>query len=159
VEIKPLRMAGEAARRAWFGLGEEEDFTQRRGGAEESGKVVIQSQTLCHPREGASAWTSPGCPSIVRGTMRPDADPWSDVELENEPCAVLHGQTMDSRLRGNDNGVVDRSESTEADAIVIEPESTEPTPPDDPNIRIIHCKPQPNFPARGMIPPWAERIY
>ena len=26
------------------------------------------------------------------------------------------------------------------------------------NLRTIHCEPQLNYPARGMIPPWAERI-
>jgi hypothetical protein len=39
-----------------------------------------------------------------------------------------------------------------------EPEP-EPLIEPDPNIRTIHCKPQPNYPAMGMIPPWAERIY
>lgn len=41
-----------------------------------------------------------------------------------------------------------------------EPEPTpEPDVEPDPTWRIIHCEPQPNYPARGMIPPWAERIY
>ncbi len=41
-----------------------------------------------------------------------------------------------------------------------EPEPTpEPDVEPDPTWRTIHCKPQPNYPARGMIPPWAERIY
>lgn len=101
VEIKPLRTAGEAARRAWFGLGEE--------------SIELQAPALCH-----------------------------------------------SRLRGNDNEGVGDVDALSATAVEIEPDSTEPTsrqPPDDPNIRIIHCKAQPNYAAMGKIPPWAERIY
>lgn len=100
VEIKPLRTAGEAARRAWFGLGEGEEC------------IDLQTPALCHSCEG-----------------------------------------------GNDNGLVHEVDALSATTLEIEPENTEPTPPDAPNIRVIHCKAQPNYAAMGKIPPWAERIY
>ena len=139
VEIKPLRTAGEAARLAWFGLGAGKGSTQRRGDAVEPGQESTQTKTPCHPRE---------C-----------GDPWSEGELNNEPFEVLGGQTMDSRLRGNDNGLVHKVDALSATTVQIEPEKTEPTPPDDPNIRVIHCRPQPNYAALGKIPPWAQPIY
>lgn len=153
-EVAPLRAAGEAARRVWFGLPEVfDDFAQRRRDAVDRGKSDNSVQTLCHPRERASDWTSAGGPSIVRGTMQPDADPWSDVELLKEPIEVPKGQAMDPRFHGDDyNG---EAGELEADSST-DHNGAEPNlrpPPDDPTIRVIHCAPQINYAARGMIPP------
>lgn len=138
--IAPLREAGEAARRAWFGLPEvEEGFTQRRGDVEEEKVEQLtnaQLTTLCHPRESG--------------------DPWSDFALENDHCDVLKAQDMDSRVRGNDNEGLDADLSESQDDA---PPLPQRPPADDPTIRVIHCKPQINYAAHGMIPPWAERIY
>lgn len=43
--------------------------------------------------------------------------------------------------------------------VAPEPKSEpEPAPQPDPNIRTIHCEPPVNYAARGIIPPWAQRI-
>ncbi len=53
----------------------------------------------------------------------------------------------------------------EPEPAIVEAEAHEPEPAPEPYIepdptwRTIHCEPQPNYPAMGMIPPWAERIY
>jgi hypothetical protein len=157
-EVAPLRAAGEAARRVWFGLPEaSDDFAQRRRDAEEEGcdeSALPSTTTLCHPRERASDWTSAGGPSIVRGTMQPDADPWPKVALENEPRDELQVQTMDPRLRGDDSsGGEVSADEVDCDIEHMSIENPLRPPPDDPTIRVIHCAPQINYAARGMIPP------
>lgn len=44
---------------------------------------------------------------------------------------------------------------------IVDVQAVEPVPVTEPapTPRTIHCKPQPNYAAMGMIPPWAERIY
>ncbi len=56
------------------------------------------------------------------------------------------------------------TEPSTIDAQPVEPQpaiesAIEPNVEPDPTWRTIHCEPQPNYPAMGMIPPWAERIY
>jgi hypothetical protein len=141
-ERAPLREAGEAARRAWFGLGEGKNFAQSREDPEEGCEVESPTPSLCHPRE--------------------NGDPGSEIELENQPIVTLEGQAMDPRVREDDKNVTDGNELFDLDASGVEPETdgapTPPSPPpDNPNIRVIHCKPQINYAAHGMIPPHIAR--
>ncbi len=136
VETAPLRAAGEAARLAWFGL-EAKDITQRRGDAEEGEQGRDKTSTLCHPRE--------------------DGGPWSDAVLENRVGDLPNAQVMDPRLHGDDNEGL--PVEIAADPETISTEQAERLPIEDTTIRALHSSPPPNYPAMGMIPPWAERIY
>lgn len=129
-EVAPIRAAGEAARLAWFGLPEsKQDFTQRRGDAEDRGLVPENS--------------------IGQNSV-------SDAITEIAGNNVAEPQSL--RLCASA-----RTEGGEGETgLDIEHKSVEAPvrpPPEDPNIRVVHCKPQPYYPGSGMIPPWAERIY
>lgn len=126
-EIAPLRAAGEAARRAWFGLPEvSEDFTQRRGDAEEDDAILPTS-----------------------GEPEPMDDLTMSAMTEDEVT-----DTVSADLRASA-----RNRSDDAETGTVEDELATPLrpPPDDPTIRVIHCKPQINYAAHGMIPPHIAR--
>jgi hypothetical protein len=65
---------------------------------------------------------------------------------------------MDPRIReDDDSGEAAKLEvhsSTETQNTTTSPNRP---PPDDPTIRVIHCAPQINYAARGMIPPHIAR--
>jgi hypothetical protein len=112
-DIAPLRAAGEAARRAWFGLPEPPaELTQRRRDAEEEGAELLASH---------------------------EAGPMDDLTMAAMTARDLTDAAAES--------------AEEEGATSLRP------PPEDPTIRVIHCEPPFNYPAHGMIPPWAERIY
>ncbi len=127
-EVAPVREAGEAARKAFFGLTDmAEDLTQRRGKAEVGAELAT-------PREPAPM--DDLCTSAM------------DARSEAECVAA---DLCDTAQNNNEDG-----------EIGLETKSVETPlrpPPEDPTIRVIQCEPQINYPAHGMIPPWAERIY
>lgn len=135
-EIAPLIEAGEAARRAWFGLdGEKEDFTQRRRAAREAGSHL-------------PAIVEPATAEI--GTMDYSAVPQGDDgACLAEPASL--------RLCAS----APTESEPESASTAVECESVNPAvrpPPQDPNIRVIPSKPLRYYPGSGRIPPWAERI-
>lgn len=124
-ETAPLRDAGEAARRAWFGLKGDEDFTQRRGDAEKENGGESANADMAHlasseDGESASELESPRLCASARNESEPE---FADTVVECESASPI-----------------------------VRP------PPDDPNIRVIHPRPNPYYPGSGRIPPWAERI-
>ncbi len=129
VETAPLRAAGEAARRAWFELAEEE-FTQRRGDAEEGGatsQILVESGSMddiCQSAPSERSVVEPEFLSLSASARTENGKGETDFDVEDTSAEASHRP-----------------------------------PPEDPTIRVIYCKPQPNYPAMGMIPPWAERIY
>jgi hypothetical protein len=123
VEVAPLRVAGETARRAWFGLREGEEFTQRREDSEEEG---------------------------------------AELPAAREPGPMEHFCMSAMIERSEVESGSERTQEGENANFDIVNDSTEDPlgpPPYDPTIRVLHSKPQPNYPAMGKIPPWAQRIY
>ncbi len=73
-----------------------------------------------------------------------------------------HGQSRTITVCHSSEGGNDKEVEADEARGVADPETIEAVlrpPPEDPNIRVLHSSPPPNYPARGMIPPWAERIY
>ncbi len=79
------------------------------------------------------------------------------VEAEGERHVQLQTGTACHFREGES----DKEGEADEGRVAPDPETTEVLlrpPPDDPNIRVLHSSPPPNYPAMGMIPPWAERI-
>jgi hypothetical protein len=88
--------------------------------------------------------------------LAPDED---DVWWEEQTGALLSADTAAVQADAEPASEMAK-EAENSDECPPETQApAEPEPVDNPNVRVIHCKPQPNYLAMGIAPPWAERIY